>query len=399
MEKDWLVKIVQDDELGLLEIRSRTSAPTADEHLVNGFSQINEFFEVNQCEPKANKGNVFEFMLHKRLESIRANTEQCLALKPYDKNSLLPKLEQVSESETVCEEAPKEITSLEDVFADDDLGIFDEPENSIYKIRNIPKNIEMPEKMARRIRCENFADYESVFKLCHEDLASGEREAVPFAGEQQIQKAQFFILNGVMCYVADMGEREKKNGKTNARLHLIFENGTESEMLMRSLAVELYKDPNGRRVMVKSARALDAMANISEEDRPTGYIYVLKSLSENPEIRDTNNLYKIGYTTTSVEKRIANASEESTYLMAPVKIVTAYETFNMTTQKFESLTHRFFGESCLDIDVVDKTGKICKPQEWFIVPINVIDQFINLLENGEIVNYTYDVIRQVIRER
>jgi hypothetical protein len=399
VEKDWLGKIVQDDELGLLEIRSRSSAPTADEHLVNGFNQINEFLEANQCEPKADMGNVSEFMLHKRLESIRANTGQCLALKPYDEHNLLPELEQASEGEGVCVEAPKEISSLEDVFADDDLGIFDEPENSIHKIRNIPKNIEMPDKMARRKRCENFADYESVFKLCHEDLVSGEREAVPFAGEQQIQKAQFFILNGVMCYVADMGEREKKNNKTNARLHLIFENGTESEMLMRSLAVELYKDPNGRRVMVNSERGLDSMANISEEDRSTGYIYVLKSLSENPEIRDTNNLYKIGYTTTSVEKRIGNASEEPTYLMAPVKIVTAYETFNMTTQKFENLTHRFFGESCLDIDVVDKTGKICKPQEWFIVPFNVIDQAINLIENGEIVNYTYDVIRQVIRER
>jgi hypothetical protein len=199
--------------------------------------------------------------------------------------------------------------------------------------------------------------------------------------------------------VADMGEREKKNNKTNARLHLIFENGTESEMLMRSLAVELYKDPNGRRVMVNSERALDSMANISEEDQSTGYIYVLKSLSENSEIRDTNNLYKIGYSTTSVEKRVANASEEPTYLMAPVKIVAAYESFNMNTRKFEKLIHSFFGESCLDIDIADKTGKICKPREWFIVPFNVIEQAIKLLVSGEIIKYQYDQNSQCIREK
>ncbi len=114
MEKDWLGKIVQDDELGLLEIRSRSSAPTADEHLVNGFNQINEFLEANQCEPKADMGNVSEFMLHKRLESIRANTGQCLALKPYDEHNLLPELEQASEGEALCVEAPKEISSLEE---------------------------------------------------------------------------------------------------------------------------------------------------------------------------------------------------------------------------------------------------------------------------------------------
>jgi hypothetical protein len=398
MKYDWLGKIVQDDELGLLEIKSRSSKPTADEHLVNGFNQVNDFIEANQGEPTADMSNVSEFMLHKRLESIRTNAEQCAALKSYDVHNLLPETEQAQEPEERAVEEPKEISSLEDVFADDDLGIFDEPEDSIHKIRNIPKNIEMPDKMARRKRCENFGDFEPLFKACHGDLVTGEREAVPFAGEQQIQKSQFFILNGVMCYVAGMGEREKKNRKTNARLYLIFENGTESEMLMRSLAVELYKDPNGRRVMVKSERALDSMVNILEEDRATGYIYVLKSLSENSEIRDTNNLYKIGYSTTSVEKRIANASEEATYLMAPVKIVAAYECFNMNAQKFEKLMHSFFGESCLDIEIADKTGTLCKPREWFIVPINVIEQAINLLVSGEIISYCYDQDSQVIRE-
>ena len=207
-----------------------------------------------------------------------------------------------------------------------------------------------------------------------------------FVGEQQIQKGEFFVLNGVMCYVSEMGEREKKGGKVNARLHLIFENGTESNMLLRSLATELYKDESGRRVIPS-----EVDFELNEDDKSTGFIYVLSSESEEPRISSIPNLFKIGYATTPVAKRIANASKEPTYLMAPVNVVAEYECYNMDTQKFENLIHTVFKDVCLDIEIADINGKMCKPREWFSVPIDQVNRAIELVVNGQIVNYRYNV--------
>lgn len=202
-----------------------------------------------------------------------------------------------------------------------------------------------------------------------------------------------------MCYVADMEDRVKKNGKVNAKLHLIFENGTESNMLLRSLATELYKDETGRRVMPKAENALDSMLGIKDDDQASGYIYILRSLSESPDIKALKNLYKIGYASTSVEKRIANAKNEPTYLMASVQHVSSYKCFNMNAQKFENLLHTFFGKACLDIEVADADGKLCRPREWFIAPLKAIEMAIQLMINQEIVDYRYDIESQQVIER
>jgi len=347
--------------------------------------------------------NVPEFMLNQRLNAIRDNAEQCAALNDFDSHGLLPAapLPEVAEpeGEYAVEPEPKEIKSLDDIFSDDALGLLDDGAESIFTMKHVPKSIDMPSKIAKRKRCKDFEQYEDLFKACHADLKSGEREQHKFTGEQQIKQGQFFVLHGVMCFVADMKERVKKNGKVNAKLHLIFENGTESNMLLRSLATELYKDETGRRILSKSENALNEMLGIKEVDQATGYIYILQSLSSNPDISSIQNLYKIGYSTTSVAKRIANASKEPTYLMAPVYHVSSYKCFNLNTQKFENLLHTFFGKACLDIEVADSDAKLCKPREWFIAPLKAIEMAIQLLINGEIVNYRYDLASEEIVER
>ncbi len=390
---DFLDFVSSNDEQGLLKVKAKTSAPTADEHLLAKFNEINEFVSANGREPEADMANVPEYMLNQRLNAIRGNDEQCESLREADTHGLLPDtlVSAVLEPKPDYKAEPKEINSLDDIFSDDSLGLLDEGSESIFEIRNVPKTIEMPDKMARRKRCEDFEQFEKLFKTCHEDLKSGEREQHKFTGEQQIQQGQFFVLHGVMCYVADLGERIKKNGKVNARLHLIFENGTESDMLLRSLATELYKDETGRRILPKAEDALDGMLGIQEDDdEATGYIYILQSLSTNPDINSIQNLYKIGYATTTVEKRIANAEKEPTYLMAPVHHVSSYKCFNMNAQKFENLLHTFFGRACLEIEIVDLDGKVCRPREWFIAPLKSIETAIQLLINREIVNYRYD---------
>ncbi|RMA82715.1 GIY-YIG nuclease family protein [Umboniibacter marinipuniceus] len=400
---EFLEFATANDELGLLTVKAKTSAPTADEHLLAKFNEINDFVTAKGREPEPDMANVPEYMLNQRLNAIRDNAEQCAALSEFDAHGLLPAiaLEEVAEPEAeyAVVTEPKEIESLDDIFSDDALGLLDDGAESIFTMKHVPQSIDMPSKIAKRKRCKDFEQYEDLFKACHADLKSGEREQHKFTGEQQIQQGQFFVLHGVMCYVADTEERVKKNGKVNAKLHLIFENGTESNMLLRSLATELYKDETGRRVMPKSENALDGMLGIKEDDQASGYIYILQSLSVNPEISSIQNLYKIGYANTSVEKRIANAAKEPTYLMAPVHHVSSYQCFNMNAQKFENLLHTFFGKACLDIEVADSTGKMCKPREWFIAPLKAIEMAILLLTNGEIVHYRYDLVSEQVVER
>ncbi len=404
MELDEFLNFVSaNDELGLLNVKAKTSAPTADEHLLAKFNEINEFVTANGREPEADMANVPEFMLNQRLNAIRLNTEQCFALSEFDAQGLLPvtPVAEVAEPETEYEVElePKIIESLDDILSDDALGLLDDGADSIFTIRNVPKAIDMPDKIATRKRCKDFDQFEHLFKACHADLKSGEREQQKFTGEQQIQRGMFFVLHGVMCYVADMEERFKKKGKVNAKLHLIFENGTESNMLLRSLATELYKDETGRRILSKAEDALDGMLGIQEDDQASGYIYILQTLSANPDIKDIQNLYKIGYATTSVEKRIANAAKEPTYLMADVHHLSTYKCFNMNAQKFENLLHTFFGKACLDIEVADSSGKMCKPREWFVAPLKDIEMAIQLLINGEIVHYRYDLLGERVVER
>lgn len=385
--EDWLKDILASDTQGLLKTKTKSSAPTADDHLHTKFKQINEFFDKHGREPQANRGNPIELMRSTSLESIRSNEQHCRALERYDIHGLLPRFEE-----------PKP-NSSEAILADDMLGILDLPDDSIFNLKHVKKTLEMPRHVAKRKKCANFDEYEPLFQQCHADLKSDIKEAVQFTGEQQIQKGMFFILHGITCYISDMEERQKRKGKVNARLHLIFENGMESDMLLRSLATELYKDETGRRILDKSAKALDELLNITRDDQKSGYIYILKSLSNEPEINCVNNLYKIGYSTTPVKLRIANAENEPTYLMAPVQLVSEFECYNMKTHKFEGLLHTFFGHSCLDLKVADHKGIAHTPREWFIAPLPCIKQAIQMLITGDIVNYRYDAVMQEILEK
>jgi hypothetical protein len=170
-------------------------------------------------------------------------------------------------------------------------------------------------------------------------------------------------------------------------------------MLLRSLATELYKDETGRRILDSVEKSLEGLEQIREGDEKSGYLYVLQSLSDVAEIANNKNLFKIGYSTVPVPERIKNAVEEPTYLMAPVKIISVFECYNLNPQKFELLLHTFFGNACLDVDVFDRNGKRFSPREWFIAPIHIIEAAANMLINGDIVNFRYNPLTLSIEER
>lgn len=381
MNKEGLLKMIEDDDLGLLSVKPKNSSGiTTDERLAVSFQEINRFIQETGREPEPGK-DIRERQLAMRLKSLREDTKKSESLLELDEYSLLniPK---------------KEIISLSDVFHDDDLGLLDGTDESLFRLNNVPRgdDRESPDYVARRTVCENFEEYEQLFQECQADLTSGKRKLMKF-NERQIQEKTFFVLSGVLLWVDKIFETVKdKNGKIDGRIRCIFENGTESNMLFRSLGKGLYD--NGHAVSEKigdtEKEFLKNFGALEKGDTKTGFIYIVKSLSDDPRIRSLKNLYKIGFSNTPVEERIKNASEDPTYLMAPVSIVSTFECYNFNPQKLEQLLHNFFGSACLNVDIFDAKNQRHSPREWFIAPLSIIEQAIDLIINGGIVNYRYD---------
>ncbi len=387
MKKEDLLNLINDDDLGLLSIKQVNTPVTTEERLVASFLEINNFVETNKREPQAG-GNITEHQLASRLAGLRADHEKVEKLLDFDEYDLL------------CLNN-KEITSLDDIFADDEQGILCNTDEGLFKIDNIVTNKERssPEYVSRRKVCQDFEKFEPLFKQCQSDLALGKRKLTKFSSEKQVVENSFFVLNGILLFIEKIDEiRIDKFGKMNGRQKCVFENGTESNMLIRSLVQRLYE--NGHAITENSdtneALLLENFNVITKDDGQTGYIYIVKSLSENPKIHSIENLFKIGFSTTSVEERVKDAIKDPTYLMAPVKIVTTFQCFNFDPQKLEQLLHKFFGTACLNLDIFDDKGKRFTPREWFIAPLDIIEKSIELIISGGIINFRYDSENQKI---
>jgi hypothetical protein len=382
MDKKDLLKLIEDDDLGILNIKPKQTEINSDDRLLSSFQEINNFVKANGREPNI-EGDINEHRLFVRLKAIRNDKEKIEALLSVDELNLLNK-------------KTKEINSIEDIFADDDLGIFDNDKDSIFNLKYVSKERAEADFIARRKPCKDFFEFEQKFIRCHQEIKDNKRKLLPFRRDYEMEKGMFFVLKGMLVYLAEVGEKIKdEHGKWDTRLRAIFENGTESNLLLRSLGKELSKE-NGFRVTELGEKLLDNFNNITSDDKENGYIYVVKSLSDKQEIRSIKNLYKIGFSKIPVEERIKNATQEPTYLMAPVKIVASFKCFNMNPQKFEQLLHQFFGSACLNMDVFDNEGRRHSPREWFIAPLRIIEQAIDLIINGKIVNFRYNQEKEEI---
>ncbi len=384
MDLKELLRLIEDDKTGILSIKSKNkNQSNRNARIVASFQKINNFIREKGRHPEANKNDISELKLYLSLKAFKKNDNNAKVVKEYDEFSLL--------------NSSKQITSLQDIFNDDDSDFFNDDPNSIFNLTHVPKTSPAsPDYIARRKPCKDFCKYEHLLKQCQKDLSIGKRKIRSFKQKitNPIKEGLFFILKGVLLYVAKIGPSEVINGHTNARLRCIFDNGTESDMLMRSLANELYK--NGRIVTEHEDKLLSAFNNITPEDNEAGYIYVVKSLSDKPAIASIKNLYKIGFSQTNIKDRLKNAHQDPTFLMAPVKPIISYKCFNMNPQKLELLLHRFFGKACLNIDIFDEKGKRCNPREWFVAPLHAVEQAIHLILNGTITKYHYETEQQEI---
>lgn len=339
---------------------------------VEKFLEIIDFVKEHGREPYRVQTDLVERSLASRLIGIRKDEDRLSYLKQFDELGILDK----EEAEEKKNEIPK-IESIDDILTKGSSALLDsidkqDSDMSIFDTTSLRKVTTMPDYVARRKKVKDFSAYDNLFKQCHREITEGKRQLVQFKNEQDIHANSFYVLNGVLLYVEAVGKREKVKGKTNARLKCVFENGTESDMLLRSLAAELYK--NGRRVTDNEETLLDGM---KVDDVSTGYIYVLKSLSEDPQISSIDELYKIGFTNGMVEDRIRNAENESTYLYSPVEVVATYQVYNMNGHKFETAIHHALAHKNLDIDIVGANGKMLVPKEWFVVTLEELQDIIN----------------------
>jgi hypothetical protein len=246
-------------------------------------------------------------------------------------------------------------------------------------------------EIANRQKCEDFDRFKPAFDRVQQELASGLRQTRRFERKSEIAPGRFYILGGHKAYIAAMDEPYiNEHGYTEARLRVVYDNGTESNLLMRSFQKALQQDPAGRRIVEPSAGPL--FAGESEEgDEPSGVIYVLRSKSDNPVVAAHRAiLHKIGVTSGAVPRRIANARLDPTFLMADVEVVATYELFNIARSRLENLIHRIFGAARLDIEINDRFGNPVIPREWFLVPLFVIDEAIGKIKDGTITGYSYD---------
>ena len=393
-KENILKEIFENDPFGLLIVKPKKSAArTSDERLVTSFDEINDFIRKNEREPNPDPTNISEYKLYSTLKGLRENEDKIKALESLDKYGLL-------------NTEKKEINSIDDIFGDDSLDILGDDVEGLFTFKHTPKDYERAKAdfVGKRFKCKDFDKYEHLFKEVQDDLALGKRKLVDFNYES-LRKGEYYINNGILLFLKDVkfdrNVQKFKSGihsRPDGRTVIIFENGTESNIMFQSLYKALQK--NGKMVTQNidkiNEEFTEKFSGITKEDKETGHIYVLKSQSEKEEIKSLDNLYKIGYSSISVQERIKNAENEPTYLMAPVKIESSWMCYNMNAQKFESLIHRFFGHTCLEIDVFDNNGIRHTPREWFIVPLEAIEQAISLIISGEIVNYSYDKENKII---
>lgn len=392
LDRETLLQMLTEDEYGLLKPAPKRASVTADERLLAAFREITEFTRANGREPERTPTDMTEAKLAMRLKAIRDNEDQAAALRGADDLGLLGEAPPQPEPVEILDTPPE---TVDEALAADPFGLL-EGAGEIFDLKHVPKIQTMPEEIARRRPAEDFGQFERLFKECHAELRDGRRKLLPFRNPIEIEAGKFFVLNGVLLYVAEMEELElDRIRKANARTRCIFENGTESRLLMQSLASNLYKD--GRRVTEPSEATLERMG--LQAETKMGHIYVLRSLSDDPQLAPFEDVHKIGITAQTVEQRIAGAEAEATFLAAPVETVASYSLPAVAAQPVEALLHNFFASARLDIWFEQNHQVVAEANEWFDVPLSAIDEAIALIQSEGIQSYEYDPSERRIKLR
>ncbi|WP_152745441.1 GIY-YIG nuclease family protein [Limosilactobacillus reuteri] len=372
------------DELLVAKPKKKTVSTDLD---VENFKEIQAWVKQhNGKEPEKTRdmSRMTERRMANRLKGYRSHEDMIELLKPYDELGLLNQESQKLTLEDTVKSEQQDFNSLDDILGDDSILFGDSNQNTVnsklfdtkklHEIRREQEN--QPEKVSQRHQMADFEKFEPLFKKIQAELASGKRQLRPFKN-YEILLHHFYVLKGQLLYIEAIGAKKsidnKSKRKTDARLHVIYENGTENTPLLNGLAASMY-GRNGKIVTEP-----DDNFELSSGE-VTGYIYVLKSESDNPEVRrvqEEHSLYKVGYTTGTVEKRIANAENEPTYLYGPVKICEEFQVSNLNSEALETAIHHALANYRLDVDIKAPNGRLIHPREWFVTDLSTINDVVN----------------------
>jgi hypothetical protein len=360
-----------------------------EERIIAGFEEIQRFVDKHGHAPQHGEDqDIFERLYAVRLDRLRALEECRTLLAPLDYQGLL------SGAEIAIVASP--------AMVDDDELLAELKEaagpGSITELRHVRKNADKraAEEIANRAVCEDFETFKPLFEQVQRELKSGIRKTLPVHNMDEIklaeiQKGEYFILGGQIAYVAEMGEDfTTQYDRRDSRLRVIYDNGTESNLLIRSFQRALYRDESGRLITNPETGPLFA-GQPADDDLASGTIYVLRSKSEHPVVAANRDvLHKIGVTGGKVETRIANASLDPTFLMADVEMIASYQLYNINRVKLENIIHRVFDPAQLDIEIKDRFGNPVRPREWFLVPLFVVNEAVERIKDKTITRYVYD---------
>jgi len=372
-------------ELGVEVVPKKAFSRTPrEERIIAGFEEVQRFFDEHGHAPRHDDTlDIFERLYAVRLDRLRDLAECREILEPLDHQGLLS---------GQAADLSAETDDLNDDALLAELGV-EVATASITELRHVRSSVEKraAEEIANRDKCEDFETFKPIFEQVQKDLNAGIRTSRPFELKAEIRPGSFFIVSGQKAYVAEMDEVfTNAQGRTDARLRVIFDNGTQSNMLMRSLQRSLNKDEAGRRITDPTAGPLFA-DHTADGDEASGTIYVLRSKSDHPTVAANRELvHKIGVTNMRVKQRIAAARLQPTFLLADVEVVATYELYNINRTKLEKLIHRIFDGARLDIEISDRFGNPVVPREWFLVPLFAIDEAVEKIRDGTISNHIYD---------
>ena len=378
-------------ELGVeVETKAQAARTPREERIISGFDEIQRFVADHGRAPRHGEDrDIFERLYAVRLDRLRAQDDCRAVLEPLDHQGLL------EGAEPGLDDAAEDISD-DDLLAQ--LGVDAVATDDITELRHVRSAADKraAEEIANRERCEDFGRFRPLFDAVQNDIDSGARITQPIRKEAgfmktDIRAGEFFILGGQVAYVAEVSEPIRApNGESDARLRVIYSNGTESNLLLRSLQRALYKDEVSRRISELSAGPLFADTP-DGDDLASGTIYVLRSQSDDPTVAAHRGLlHKIGVTGGDVKQRIAAARFDPTFLLAEVEVVATYQLFNINRARLENLIHRVFDPARLKIEIKDRFGHPVVPREWFLVPLFVIDEAVERIKDGSITGYRYD---------
>jgi hypothetical protein len=360
--------------------------PAREQRIIAGFEDIQRFYQEHARPPQHGEDrDIFERLYAVRLDRLRTLPECRALLEPMDHQGLLAGAP-ADESLTI-DDLAAELTDVTD--AESDITV-------LRHVRPSAEKRSAAEEIAERKPCQDFEVFKPLFERASTEMKTGMRQSFSIReGFRQIECGDFFILDGLMVYVAYVGEPVKVTGReTDRRLRVIFSNGTESNLLLRSLQRAFYNDPNARRLASPDGGQISFGDEFDADDVESGTIYVLRSLSDHPDIAQNREIiHKLGVTGGNVEARIANAEHEATYLLAKVEVVATYRLARINRTRMEKLFHKLFAPARLDITITDRFGHPVKPEEWFMVPLFVIDEAVARIKDSTITEYRYDPLK------